>query len=165
MQGLPSSVESGVLAWHCPVALHASAPLQTSPSGQDVPALTGVWLTPEEASQVSVVQGLPSSALAGAPAVQAPLPSQVSEPLQTLPSVQLVPAATNACLTPVVGSHASAVQGFWSSVATAVPGVQLPLRHVSADVHTSPSEQWSPSGFAGFEQAPLVWLQVPASWH
>jgi hypothetical protein len=57
---------------HSPVALHVSAPLHALPSAQLVPAATGVWLTPVEASQLSVVQALPSSRLGAVPAVQAP---------------------------------------------------------------------------------------------
>jgi hypothetical protein len=76
--------------------LHVSAPLQTLPSEHDVPAATGEWWTPVAESQLSLVHGLPSSTVGGAPAVHAPLPLHVSAPLQALPSEHDVPAASSA---------------------------------------------------------------------
>ena len=92
MQGLPSSQFSGVPAVQVP-AWQVSAPLQTSPSAQEVPSATGVFWHPSTASQESAVQGLPSSQFSGVPAVQVPA-WQVSDPLQTSPSAQDAPSAT-----------------------------------------------------------------------
>ena len=41
--------------------------------------------------------------------------------------------------------------------------VQVPVWHVSVWVHALPSLQAVPSGFAGFEQRPVVVLHVPTS--
>jgi hypothetical protein len=43
--------------------------------------------------------------------------------------------------------------------------VQTPLRQVSVWVQALPSLQLVPSALLGFEQAPVVVLQVPTSWH
>jgi hypothetical protein len=43
--------------------------------------------------------------------------------------------------------------------------VHVPAWHVSVWVHALPSLQPLPSGNAGFEQAPVNGLQVPAEWH
>jgi hypothetical protein len=43
--------------------------------------------------------------------------------------------------------------------------VQTPAWHVSVCVHPLPSLQLAPSVLAGFEQAPVLALHVPASWH
>jgi hypothetical protein len=43
--------------------------------------------------------------------------------------------------------------------------VQTPAWQLSVCVQALPSLQVSSFGFAGFEQAPLDGLQVPASWH
>jgi hypothetical protein len=45
-----------------------------------------------------------------------------------------------------------------------VPLRQVPLEQLSEVVHALPSEQGDPSGDAGFEQAPVAMLHVPASW-
>jgi hypothetical protein len=75
----------------------------------------------------------------GVPALQTPV-LHVSRPLQRLPSVQVVPSVTFACVTtPVVLSQVSAVQGFPSS------RVSPPARHVPLESHRSPVVQASPS--------------------
>jgi hypothetical protein len=66
------------------------------------------WLAP--ASQVSVVQALPSSQLGASPAAHRPA-WQVSIPLQKLPSVQDVPSATGVLLH-LPFTHASAVHAW-----------------------------------------------------
>ena len=95
-----------------PAPSQVSAPLQTLASAQLVPAVTGVCETPLAGSQTLAVQGFWSSRSRGVPGVQVPAPSQVSAPLQTLASAQLVPEAMGVWLTPLIGSHTSAVQGF-----------------------------------------------------
>ena len=48
---------------------------------------------------------------------------------------------------------------------TGLVPVQMPAWQVSVLVHGLPSVQAEPLTFAGFEQAPVAGLQVPASWH
>src|SRR5690606_22386908 len=98
-----------------PAPSHSSSPLQVLPSPKVTPALTLTWITPPKGSQLSAVQGLPSSTSGGIPAMQAAAPSQTLTPLHTLPSSQLVPTATGVLLTPRVASQLSAVQGLASS--------------------------------------------------
>ena len=43
--------------------------------------------------------------------------------------------------------------------------MHTPLRHVSVCVHALPSLHDVPSLLVGFEQTPVVWLQLPAVWH
>ena len=43
--------------------------------------------------------------------------------------------------------------------------MHTPAWHVSACVHALPSLQLVPSGAAGFVQAPVAGLHVPATWH
>src|SRR6185312_8384477 len=62
-----------------------------------------------------------------------------------LPSSQDVPFVTAVWVTPLDASHASAVQGFPSSSAGAVPGRQLPPWHVSAPLQAFPSVHEVPS--------------------
>ena len=52
---------------------------------------------------------------------QAPAPSQVSTPLQALPSLHEVPVATLVLEQPVTGSQASLVHGLASSHTGATP--------------------------------------------
>jgi hypothetical protein len=53
-----------------------------------------------------------------------------------------VPAGTAVCVTPVVGSHASAVQGLPSSIAGGAFATQAPVAlHVSLPLQALPSEQ------------------------
>jgi hypothetical protein len=94
--------------------------------------------------QASMVQGLPSSTTGAALATQAPFALHVSLPLQALPSVQELPAATGAWCTPVVASHVSVVQGLPSSTAKAVPAVQVPLVQTSLPLQTFASAQEVP---------------------
>ncbi len=48
---------------------------------------------------------------------------------------------------------------------TGAAPTQAPAWQVSPVVQVKPSEHGAPSGFAGFEQAPLAGSQVPATWH
>ena len=43
--------------------------------------------------------------------------------------------------------------------------MQVPAWQLSACVQAFPSLQTAPSGWLGVEQAPVVVLQVPATWH
>jgi len=135
--------------------------LQTFPSAQDVPAATGVCVTPLTGSQASAVQGLLSSRLGMVPGMHVPEALQVPAPVQMFPSVQVVPAATGVWVMPDAGLQLSAVQGFWSSTATGEPGWQLPVWQVSLAVQALLSLQAVPLGAAGLEQVPLAGLHVP----
>jgi hypothetical protein len=64
VHGLLSFVTSGVPATQVPVALQVSWPLHTVASSHAVPLANGVWVTTPADVQESVVQGLPSLALA-----------------------------------------------------------------------------------------------------
>jgi hypothetical protein len=152
---------TGVPAVQTPVALQSSAPLQALPSLHEVPAATGVWLTPVAGAHESVVHGLPSSTTGGVPKIQTALALHVSAPLQALPSLHDVPAATGVWLTPVEGLQASVVHRLPSSTATAEPAVQVPDWQVSEAVQALPSLHDVPFAFAGFEQRPVEELQVP----
>ncbi len=57
------------------------------------------------------------------------------------------------------------MHGLLSSVPTGLPPAQLPAVQDSLEVQAFPSSQLEPFGFAGFEQAPVLGLQVPTSWH
>src|SRR6266704_366654 len=106
VQALPSLQTSGVPAAQRPCS-QVSLPLQASPSEQEVPSATGVWMQPL-GPQESAVQGLLSSQLRGVPGVQVPV-RQVSSPLQTLPSEQEAPSGTGVALHPEAGSQESVV--------------------------------------------------------
>ena len=67
------------------------------------------------------MHGLPSLQSGGVLVTQAPLLSQVSAPLQALPSLHEVPDATLVLVHPVTGSQASVVHGLPSSHAGATP--------------------------------------------
>ena len=67
---------------------------------------------------------------------------------------------------PVVGLQVPA-SWHWSGAlqTTGVAPVHVPAWQVSLRVQALPSSQLVPSGLAGLEHAPVVGLQVPASWH
>src|SRR6267143_559881 len=149
VQGLLSSQLRAVPGVQAP-ALQISSPLQTLPSEQEVPSATGLLKQPVVGSQASVVQALLSLQTSGVPGAQRPC-SQVSLPLQALPSEQEVPSATGVWTQPL-GPQESVVQGLLSSQLGGVPGVQAPARQISAPLQASPSEQEVPS-------ATGVWAQ------
>ncbi len=93
VQGLPSLGQLSVpVVVHLPV-LQASPVLQALPSLQVVPSVAFAWAQPTLGSQVSVVQGFPSSQLGPAPPLHVPL-AQASLSVHALPSLQVVPSAT-----------------------------------------------------------------------
>jgi hypothetical protein len=144
------------------LALHVSVPLHALPSPHDVPGATGVCTTPIAGSQVSAVQGLPSSTPGGGVMTHTPTGSHVSVPLHALLSPHDVPGVTGVCVTPPAGVHPSVVHGLPSSTGTTPVPLHVPPWHLSIGVHALPSLHVVPSGFAGFEQTPVVVLQVPA---
>src|SRR5829696_7437790 len=97
--------------------------MQRSPLPQVLPSLTAVWLTPAMASQTSAVQALPSSTTGAAPSLQNPITSQVSAPLHTVPSAQLVPAARCTRNQPAVGSQLASWQASTTSTGGGSGGV------------------------------------------
>jgi hypothetical protein len=74
--------------------------------------------------------------LTGVPGWQLPFPSHVSVPLQALPSLQEVPAATGVVAQPAAGSQAAVRQGLPPvSQVFGVPPVQTPCWQVSPIRH------------------------------
>jgi hypothetical protein len=134
VHGLPSLQLSGVPVVQVPFR-QVSAPLHTVPSAHDVPFVTAVCWQPRTGSQVSVVHGLPSSQLSGAPLTHSP-PWHVSPPLQTVASPHDVPFVTARFTQPEIALQVSVVQGLLSLQLSAVPAVHTPPWHVSLPLHT-----------------------------
>jgi hypothetical protein len=65
VQGFPSSTGTGAPGWHDPAPSHIPRLWHGSPSEHDVPAAAGTCETPKRGSQLSTVQGFPSSTGAG----------------------------------------------------------------------------------------------------
>ncbi len=139
-------------------AWQVSEPLHRSASVHEVPSTSAVCKTPAVGSQLSRVHGLPSLTTGGAPVWHWPAALQLSEPLQALPSEQLVPAASGVCTGPVEGLQESVVQGLPSLKTGAVPAAQLPLAvHASAPLQALPSVQEEPLGSATWRTPRLAW--------
>jgi hypothetical protein len=87
--------------------------------------------------------------------------------VHAFPSLQLVPfAAVGFEHAPVLGLHVPAT--WHASLAAHVTGfepVHTPFSHASALVQAFPSLQAAPFAAVGFEQAPVLGLHVPATWH
>ena len=151
VHGLPSSQETAAPATQLP-------PEQTSPTVHTDPSEHGAVLftrwQPKAVSQVSVVQGLPSSQALVPVGLQAPA-VQVSPVVQLLLSVQ--GKVLSMCLQPVVAKQLSSVHGLPSSQDSGAAPTQTPLAQVSMVVHASPSLHGS--AFAVFAQPPVA-LQV-----
>ncbi len=123
---LPSSTTGGVPGTQVPAPSQVSSPLHTSASAQPVPAGSGEWETPCVGWHESAVHGLPSSTTGGVPPAQVPAPSHASSPLQTSASGHGWPAGRGGwVVTPVEGSHTSAVHGLPSDTGTHVPVTSL----------------------------------------
>jgi hypothetical protein len=92
---------------------------------------------------------------------------QVSACVHALPSLQAVPLALAGFeQTPVATSQVPAVWHWsWAVHTTGFDPVHAPAWHESARVHALPSLHASPFGLLGFEQDPVLGLQVPAVWH
>src|SRR3989442_625567 len=91
---------------------------------------------------------------------------QESVRVQALPSLQAAPSGFAGLeQAPVAGSQVPA-SWHWSAGAQGrgIVPVHAPARQVTDSVQALPSLQAAPSGFAGWEQAPVAGLQVPASW-
>jgi hypothetical protein len=92
---------------------------------------------------------------------------QVSDCVQTLLSLHSAPLTFAGFeQTPVAGLQAPALW-HWSGAGqvTGLAPVHVPAWHVSDCVHALASLHVVPLTFAGFEQAPVAGLQVPAVWH
>lgn len=92
---------------------------------------------------------------------------QTSPTVHGLPSLHPVPFGAGGFeQDPVPGLQVPATW-HWSIDAqiTGLPGKQAPATQTSASVQRLPSLHAVPSGFAGFEHAPVKGLHVPATWH
>jgi hypothetical protein len=101
---------------------------------------------PSVESHESTVHGFPSLRGGGVPGKHVPVPSQISSPLQMLPSLQDAPAVEGTWVTPVDGSQLSTVHGLPSSSFGGVrpphvaDAVQVPEpRHGFVAVHAVPT--------------------------
>jgi len=97
----------------------------------------------------------------GVPAWQAPLPLQVSSPLQRSPSLHGVPGATFACVHAPFAPQVSVVHGLWSSQ---LEGVHVPVfENPSSNVYAAfelPTSM-SRARNAPFAQIPVASASVP----
>jgi hypothetical protein len=98
--------------------------------------------------------------------VQVPI-WQVSVCVHALVSLHAVPlAAFGFEQTPVAGSQTPATWHWSLGVhTTGSAPVQVPAWHVDVCVQALSSLQAVPLGAFGFEQAPVIGLQTPATWH
>jgi hypothetical protein len=136
------------------------------PSSQAVPSgRTGLEHAPVAGLQVPA-EWQPSAAAhtTGFAPVQTPL-WQLSERVQALPSLQAVPFdAVGFEQTPVAGLQVPATwQASLAEHTTGLAPTQAPLWQVSLRVQALPSLQAAPFAAAGFEQVPVVALQLPAT--
>ena len=136
--------------------------MQSEPSSQADPSASTSYWQPATASQISVVQGFPSSQLSASP-VHTPT-WQVSETVQASPSLQTVPAATRLYWQPLTGSQVPLVHGLSSSQETAAPP-HTPPWQVSGEVQALSSSQALPLALTGSLHSPVRGSQAPASWH
>jgi hypothetical protein len=141
-------------ATQVPLASQLSAPSQRSASAHDVPAVTGVCVTPVVAPQTSSVQGFSSSRTSGVPGTHAPT-LHSSAPLQTSPSEH--ETAFGAFTQPLAALHESSVHTLPSLQFGAVPAWHDPPPHTSAPLQALPSEH--ETVFGAFTQ-PLAGLHV-----
>jgi len=135
VHGLPSSQLTPAPGTHVPPE-QVSPCVHTVPSEQEL-LLFGFW-QPVRASQVSVVQSLPSAQVLATPGAQTP-PAQTSPSVQTLPSVQ--ERALLTCAQPLAAMHESVVQSLPSLQLGGAPPTQEPTAHASLSVQAEPSSQ------------------------
>jgi hypothetical protein len=79
------SITGGAPLTQLPSALQVSTPLHTLPSEHEVPAATGMCVTPVAMEQKSEVHGLWSSTSAGVPFKHVPTALQIDTPEHTSP--------------------------------------------------------------------------------
>jgi hypothetical protein len=113
----------------------------------------------------SSVQGLLSLQSIAVPSQFPPL--QASLVVHASPSLHDVPFAELGFEQTPVPVLQVPMSWHWSSAVqtTGLPPLQVPDWQVSVCVHASPSLQAVPFALTGFEQTPVLVLQVPASWH
>ena len=116
------------------------APAQVSPKVHKLPSSqlppVALWTQPLGLTQLSVVQGLPSSQLVGLPGLQVPS-AQVSPLVQALPSLHALRLLS--WLQPLVGEQKSSVHTWPSLQSTGKePSAQLPLAHTPPGLNTRP---------------------------
>jgi hypothetical protein len=163
VHGLPSSQlppdDVQVPFWQVPVP-QTLAPVQVVPLGAFMRTQPLVGLQEATWQVLGLVQ------VSGVPGWQTPA-WHISLPLQTLPSLQLVPSVTGGFeQMPVFGSHTPALWQRSEAVqTTGAPPVQVPFWQVSPLVQPLPSLQALPFALAGFEQMPVAGSQTPALWH
>jgi len=161
VQALPSLQLPALGVWvHPAVGLHASSvqgllslqlsaePAEHAPSWQTSPVVQGspslqasvfaVKVQPWSATQLSSVQGLPSTQLRAGPPTQSPS-AQVSLVVHRSPSLQA--SVLKVCEQPPAGSQVWLVQGLLSVQSNAPAPVQLPPWQVSVGVQALPSSQ------------------------
>jgi hypothetical protein len=117
-------------------------------------------------SQVSIVQGLPSSSEMDCPGTHAP-ERQMSLVVHRSFALQgVLSGAGEPAHVPVAGLQVPAT---WHAPAavqvTGLPAEHTPAWHESPCVQRLPSLQGVPSGAAGLEHVPVVGSQAPATWH
>src|SRR5207245_1436800 len=148
-------------SWHSSLRSSALPSLQAAPSG-----FAGFEHAPVAGSQAPASWHWSAGAqVTGFVPLHSPA-WQVSVRVQALPSLQAVPSGFAGFEhAPVAGSQAPA-SWHWSAGAQVTGFVPLhsPAWQVSVRVQALPSLQAVPSGFAGFEHAPVAGSQAPASW-
>jgi hypothetical protein len=148
--------------WHESTCVHVLPSLQLVPLGN-----AGLEQAPLEGSQVPATwHWSPATQVTGLDPVHVPL-WQLSASVHAFPSLQLVPfAAVGFEQAPVAGLQVPAVWHSSSAVqVTALDPVHVPLSHESVCVHALSSLQLVPFAAPGLEQAPVLALHVPATWH
>ena len=150
MQGLPSAQGSLLVPTQAEF-LHKSPTVHASPSVQG--SRLGAKMQPDFGSQLSVVQGFPSSQVVTVPGKHRP-PLQLSPTVQTLPSLQETPSLA-LDVQPLTVSQVSNVQGFLSSQTTGEP-THWPLLQVSPLVQALSSSQ--APGLGGCWHSPAMQL-------
>ncbi len=153
---------------HLPV-LHTSVSVHRFLSSHPMPSVTGTALHTPVASHLPVLQPSVSAEQSTAvPPVHLPaLVSQVrplthGSVLQSVSIVQL--HLLKSWLQPVGSMQLSTLQPSVSAQDSAPPP-HAPVVHLSPVVQVLPSLHSVPSVLVGFEQVPVVGLQVPAVWH
>jgi len=144
-EGSQFSVVHGLVSAHglASGAVHRP-PEQASPVVQLLLSLQAasllVWTQPVVPSQLSSVQGLPSSQLGALPGTHTPA-AHLSTSVQGLLSVQ--DSVLSVCTQPVAATHESVVHKMLSSQASALPGAHEPPAHWSPSVQALLSLQGS----------------------
>jgi hypothetical protein len=116
-------------------------------------------MQPVAGSHESTVQVLPSSQLIAV--WTQPVAGSHESAVQAVLSSQLIGVKTQ----PIAGLQESAVQALLSLQFKGVPGMQIPLWHVSAPLQRSASAQLVPFGRSAYMQAPVAGLQTPTALH